>query len=105
MKVGEAVRLVIGGRLALPVLWAITTDAERIQIALVLGRADQLPRGMRDPVAAYQSLNPQQQRLVWALAPVEVTRAFPPAPPLPTARQSDAHQGAEPGHGARGPAG
>ena len=107
MKIGEAVRLVIGGRLNLPVLWAIATDPERVQVALVLDRADQLPRGLRDPLAAYQSLNDQQQRLVWALAPVNVTRAFPPAPPLPTApaTRTDAPQAAPPARAVHEPGG
>lgn len=87
MKIGEAVRLVLAGSLPLQVLWAIATDPERIQAALILGRVDQLPRSCRDPAAAYASLNPQQQRLVQQLAPLAVSAGLPAAPPLPGAKQ------------------
>ena len=86
MKVGEAARLVLADRLPLAVLWAIATDPERIQVALILGRPDELPRTARTPAAAYSLLNAQQQRLVQQLAPASVTDALPPAPAAPHAR-------------------
>ncbi len=98
MKVGEAARLVLSGRLQLAVLWAIATDPERIQVALILGRPDELPRTARTPAAAYASLNAQQQRIVQQLGPASLTDHLPPAPPAANARtpESQAARRAQP---------
>ena len=95
MKVGEAARLVISERLQLAVLWAIATDPERIQVALILDRPDELPRGTRTPAAAFATLNSQQQRLVHQLAPASVTDRLPAAPPAAQSRRSTPATSAE----------
>ncbi len=96
MKIGEAVRLVHGGQLPLPVLWAIATDPERVQVALILGRPAELPRQLRTIEAAWASLNGQQQRLVHQLAPADFSAGLPDAPaktPTPPAAAPDRRAG------------
>lgn len=78
MKVLEAVRLVRSDHLTLATLWAITTDPERIVIALLLGWPDQLPQKARTPVLAWNSLNKQQRQLLLDHAPQGVLALLPP---------------------------
>ena len=92
MKVVAAADLVIAGELDHTTLWRITTDPERIQLALILGLPDQLPAKARTPAAAWSALNAQQQRLVLEHAPSYVlarlpTHALRPAAPPPRPRR------------------
>lgn len=80
MKVLQAVRLVRADYLALRELWAITTQAERVQIALILGCPAELPARAATPELAWQAMNLQQRRVVLAHAPLAVRARLPADP-------------------------
>ena len=80
MKVLEAIRLVRADYLALPELWAIATQAERVQIALILGRPAELPQRAATPELAWQAMNLRQRRLVLAHAPLAIRARLPDDP-------------------------
>ena len=80
MKVLQAVRLVRADYLGLPELWAIATQPERVQIALILGCPAELPPRAATPELAWQAMNLQQRRLVLAHAPLAVRARLPDDP-------------------------
>ena len=80
MKVLEAVRLVRADYLALRELWAICLQAERVQIALILGCPAELPPRAATPELAWRALNLAQRRLVLAHAPLAVRARLPDDP-------------------------
>ena len=80
MRVREAARAVNAGELDPTVLWRICTPPERVQIALLLDRPEDLPPGMHTPALAWGSLNNQQRRVILADAPPRIRRALPRRP-------------------------
>ncbi len=80
MKVLEAVRLIRADYLGLQTLWTITTQPERVQIALILGCPSELPQRAATPELAWQAMNLRQRRLVLAHAPLAVRARLPDDP-------------------------
>lgn len=80
MKVLEAVRLIRADYLGLQTLWTITTQSERVQIALILGCPSELPLRAATPELAWQAMNLKQRRLVLAHAPLAVRARLPDDP-------------------------
>lgn len=78
MRVLEAARLVRAGVFPLPRLWLIATKPERVQLALLLGRPDELPPDARTPDAAWRALNLAERRLVLRHAPPTILARLPP---------------------------
>lgn len=72
-----AARLVRAKRLDMETLWLIATDPERITVALLLGRPEQLPATASSPALAWNGINQQQRRLLLDHAPESVRRALP----------------------------
>lgn len=66
--------------LALPALWSIASQAERVTIALILGLPAELPERAATPEQAWAAMNLQQRRLVLAHAPLAVRRRLPADP-------------------------
>lgn len=65
------------GKLPLDILWKITTDPKRVQIALILGFPSELPAKAQSLILAWNSLNQQQRRLVLVHAPARVQALLP----------------------------
>ncbi|MBO1359830.1 hypothetical protein J2D73_08485 [Acetobacter sacchari] len=77
MRVLEAARLVITGKLDPEVLWQMTTPAERVAIALLLGRPDHLPPSANTPVSAWKILDARHRDLILRRAPARVAKRLP----------------------------
>gem|GEM_PF-4935047 len=77
MRVLEAARLITTGVLPVDLLWQITTPTERIMIALLLGRPDQLPLTARTPNAAWDALDARQRTLLMRRAPRKIRLCLP----------------------------
>ncbi len=69
MKIGEAVKAILSGRVSTSTLWLFATDPERIQIAIILGQPEELPERHKHPIDAWSALNEQQRRVVRDRAP------------------------------------
>ena len=81
MRVAQAASLVLADKLSLSMLWTFTTIAERIQIALILGKPAQLPVANTSPLEAWKTLDKSQQRLVVRLSPLWVSEMLPAGDP------------------------
>lgn len=69
MKIGEAVKAVLAGRVSTATLWLFATDPERVQIAIILGQPEELPEKLKHPLDAWHALNEQQRRVIRDRAP------------------------------------
>ncbi|MBV1836342.1 hypothetical protein [Acetobacter estunensis] len=84
MRIVEAARLITTGRMDPDVLWEVTTVAERVTIALLVGRPDYLPQAASTPTSAWDVMDARCRNLVLRRAPSRIRRRLPGYIPTPT---------------------